>query len=133
MDVTGLWNEAFSVTWNPVSDEVRRSWRDADRAVEFGACGVAFLIFNAKTEFKAVEVSRKFNGFDYWMANKRDEAPFQNAARLEVSGILRENERNTVRNRLRAKKRRLELYSNSLPVFIAVIEFGTPVSAVEQS
>jgi hypothetical protein len=86
---------------------------------------------DAMTDFKAIEVSVKNNGFDFWMSYKNEEAPFQNAARLEVSGILKESESNRVGYRSTKKKKRLDRYPNPLPVIVAIIEFGTPVSRLE--
>ena len=66
---------------------------------------------------------------DYYLVkqNQGDDLIFNHAARLEVSGILTENEDNTVENRIRQKIRRLKP-ENDLPCLIVVVEFGRPWS-----
>ena len=56
---------------------------------------------------------------------------FNRKARLEVSGILTENEQNTVDDRVRTKLRRLDK-KDSLPALIVVVEFGQPWSKLVQ-
>jgi hypothetical protein len=54
--------------------------------------------------------------------------PFeQRKARLEISGIWKESESNTVDARVRLKRKQLEQSDSTLmPALVIVVEFGTP-------
>ena len=67
---------------------------------------------------------------DYYLVpkDKQDDVLiFNHAARLEVSGILRQNEGNTVDQRLNRKIKRLKS-ATGMSTFIAIVEFGQPWS-----
>jgi hypothetical protein len=75
------------------------------------------------TGFDDVETSQKCDGVDFWLRN----ANFDLVARLEVSGIRRENGTNTVKNRLKVKLKQTEQSDNSkVPAVVAIIEFSKP-------
>ena len=71
--------------------------------------------------------SPKKTGFDYWLGNKKDDYPFQDKARLEVSGILKGN--NSIINQRLKEKKKQTMISDSLklPAYIIVVEFSNPL------
>jgi hypothetical protein len=128
--VSGFCNEGFSLDWHPATDDARRTWQDEQQTTEFGAYGVALVLMRTIAHLKAFEVSRKYNGFDFWMTSKKSLYPFQKSARLEVSGFRGGSEKK--KSRLREKSVRLQQYSNPLPAFTVVVEFGEPGALVGQ-
>ena len=52
-------------------------------------------------------------------------------ARLEVSGIRKGDER-TIKTRVRQKLKQVAKSDGSLPAYIVVVEFGTPISEVAE-
>jgi hypothetical protein len=123
-------NDNFEVCWNGVvTEEIRRAYRDQNKATDFAACSIALLLVPQLTEFTAVEQSNVGTTIDYYLAPKTqdDTLIFNHAARLEVSGILEENKDNTVDGRIQRKVRRLKPDPRgSLPTFIVVVEFSQP-------
>ena len=68
---------------------------------------------------------------DYWLGTgEYDEnlLPFeQRKAKLEVSGIWKESESNTINARIRLKRKQLTQFNfENLPGVIIVVEFGAP-------
>lgn len=75
--------------------------------------------------------SRKGTGFDYWLGDEAD-MPFQNKARLEVSGI-RNGDQKIIKARVREKLTQTEVSDKTrLPAYVVVVEFGRPVAEVRQ-
>ena len=125
----------FEITWaGQVTDQILRAYREEKRATDFAACTVALILVRELTEFTAIEQSSLGTTIDYYLVNKNQDSTliFNHAARLEVSGILKEDERNTVDGRIRDKIRRLKKEVD-LPDLIAVVEFGKPWSKMIQA
>ncbi|MCF8124486.1 MAG: hypothetical protein K9K34_18950 [Desulfarculaceae bacterium] len=100
---------------------------NADDATEFGAEALALLLIRENTDFTAIRRAAKGTGIDYWLGYK--ESLFsRNDARLEISGILVEKGSNTIKNRLKVKIKQTEASSHIFPVFVSIIEFGSPKS-----
>lgn len=80
-----------------------------------------------------MERSAKGTGIDYWLGDDAEGPPFQNKARLEVSGILRAegNVETVVSGRVRAKQRQTQRSSGTLPACVVVVEFGSPLAEVQ--
>lgn len=116
------------VVWSTGVDDVAlRAWDDMSIATEEAACGVAVLLLPLLTDFTVVRRARKKTGIDYWLGTKDDPANlFKNAARMEVSGILKSDNR-SFRRRVNEKKVQTSQSDLSgLPVIVAVVEFETP-------
>jgi hypothetical protein len=77
----------------------------------------------------AIEQSNIGTTIDYYLIRKTDYTDdtliFNHSAYLEVSGIRRENEGNTVEDRIKDKERRLKK-KEDLPAYISVVEFSRP-------
>ena len=128
MEVQGHLSDSFAVHWPTVTQQMRLCWNDLEFTTEQGAYGVAFLVLMALTPFTVIRRSRKGPHFDYWLGYK-DSVLFQDAARLEVSGI-RKGDTTHINARVKQKFSRAENSPNSLPLYVAVVEFGKPASKV---
>ena len=124
-------NETYQVYWSGnVTDQLKRARADLVEAVQFAACAITFLLVGELTEFTAIEQATRGTTIDYYLApkNQKDDLLiFNYAARLEISGILEENESNTVEGRIGQKLNRLKP-DGDLPALITVVEFSQPWS-----
>lgn len=126
----------FELHWEAFySDQLARTWHDQQEATEYGATAVAILLVGQMTDYTVVRRSVKGTGFDYWLGHRHateDALPFQEAARLEVSGIFAGEEpliRRRVQNKLKQVQRSDHL---GLPAIVIVIEFSRLRAHVEQ-
>ena len=126
LKIRGDYNKVFVMHRMPTTDQMRRCHNDLQDATELGAYGVAILTVRELVNLTVVERSRKGTGFDYWLGDEND-FPFQNKARLEVSGIL-EGEQSVIDARV---KQKVEQTTRSdamrLPSYVAVLEYSQPV------
>ena len=102
---------------------------NSDDAVEFGAEAVSLLLIKEETEFTAIERSVQGTGIDYWLGYKsraQNQIFSMQDARLEISGILRENASNSVKNRIKTKLKQVKPTNYVFPVFISIVEFSNP-------
>jgi hypothetical protein len=124
-------NEICQVYWSgSVTTQLKRARADLVEAVQFAACAITFLLVQEFTEFTTIEQAARRTTVDYYLAPKKqrdDELIFNGAPRLEISGILRESEGNTVEARVKEKLGRL-IPDGDLPTLIVVVEFGQPWS-----
>lgn len=127
-------NEIFEILWeDEVTEELIRAYGDLRRATDNAACALALQFINKITEYTVFEQSSIGTSIDYYLTRqKEDTLIFNRAARLEVSGILKENEGNTVEGRISSKIKRLKDDDN-LPTFIIIVEFSNPWSKMVQT
>lgn len=130
LKIEGIHNEIFPLDWDLVTDEIKRTWRDEEKATEYGAMGIAVILIGKIVGLTALEISRKNNGFDLWLT-AADSELFDRAARLEVTGI-RNGNNSQKRRRMNEKLTRLQQYINPLPAYIIVVEFGEPGSLIQR-
>ncbi|MGH7595845.1 MAG: hypothetical protein ACREOI_05800 [bacterium] len=128
LKVSGEFTEAFKVYWPNVTDQMRLCWNDQEVTTEHGAYGMGMLLIRDLTDFSIIERSRKGAGFDFWLGYE-DELPFQNKARLEISGI-RKGDDSTVKARVQQKLKQTERSKGMFPAYIVVVEFSKPLSHV---
>jgi hypothetical protein len=124
-------NSYYDVKWpdDTPSEEALKQSYDIVESSERGAEAVAFLLVGEITEFTALYRAVRGTHIDYWLGYKTDpNNPFKNAGRLEVSGIITENEGNTVRGRVKEKTDRMP--DGILPVYVIVVEFSRPYATV---
>ena len=136
--VRGLVDNTFALYWPPIDDQARRTWADLQEATEYGATAMAVLLAKKEMGYTVIERSAKGTGIDYWLGREEDGEPFQNKARLEVSGILRvegsdRDVERAVTNRVRAKQRQVRSAGGSLPGYVIVVEFGRPLGEVQET
>ncbi len=118
----------YDLRWPALTDTMRRAYEDLERATELGAYGVAILLIRDQTGLTAIRQSRKGTGFDYWLGpdGADDQLVFQDAARLEVSGILSGTDTQFL-TRVKQKLKQTEASDNSgLPAYACVVEFSRP-------
>jgi len=133
VNLTVSYNElspAFEISWKgDVSEQLLHAYNDTRRATDFAACAIALILVRELTDFTAIEPSCIGTTIDYYLIpqHQAGDLIFNHAARLEVSGILTENEDNTVDNRIKQKTRRLKP-EGDLPDLITVVEFSRPWS-----
>jgi hypothetical protein len=131
LKVKGMTSTTFQVYWNhDLTEQIAASWDD-DEMIEFGACAVAILLVLELTSYTVVRRARKGEGVDYWLGYKNAEYPFQETARLEVSGIL-EGKNSAITARVKAKKEQTRPTDGATPAYVIVVEFSNPLSHVEQ-
>lgn len=130
LKVMGDYNDQYLLYWPTVTAKMISTWADLEDAVEHGAYGLAFLLVISITGLTVIERSIKGTGFDYWIGVD-NLFPFQNKARLEVSGILNGSNR-TIRARLKEKIEQTKKSDNlSLQAYIVIVEFSAPISQVK--
>jgi hypothetical protein len=132
LKVEGEFSTQFKLEWQPVTEQTRRCWNDEEYATEQAAYGIAFLLILQLTKFTVIERSRKGTGFDYWLGiqDSVDTLPFQQVARLEVSGIRKGN-RSQINARVKQKTEQTRASdAQGLPAYIIVVEFSQPISII---
>lgn len=93
MDVLGSQKAQFKIFWNnSVRSQTLDAWNDQQELTEYGASGIAIMLVLELTGYTVVRRSKKGTGIDYWLGYKESKQPFENSARLEISGILKGNE-----------------------------------------
>lgn len=106
-----------------------------DDGPEHGAEAIALLLVREKTDYTAIQRSVTATGIDYWLGYKDDLIGGQiftvSSARLEVSGILRQNATNRLNVRVQRKVKQTKRSDNvTFPVYIVVVEFSQPVAEI---
>ena len=125
LHVRGDYNKVFVLHRMSATDQMRRCHNDLQDATEQGAYGVAILAVRELVNLTVVERSRKGTGFDYWLGDEND-YPFQNKARLEVSGIL-EGDQSIIDARVKQKiEQTTRSDATRLPSYVAVLEYSQP-------
>ena len=136
--VTGHMSSTYNLLWPRITDQARLTWADLEEATEYGATAIAVLLIKKEFGYAVIERSAKGTGIDYWLGHEEEGPPFQNKARLEVSGILsvqgsaKDIER-AVAKRVREKLKQTQASSGSLPAYVVVIEFGSPLGEVQKT
>ncbi len=115
-----------------VTEAMRRTHNDLEKATENGAYGIAILLIRRLRGLTAIQQSKKGTGFDYWLGPDDGEEvlPFQNSARLEVSGILN-GTASQFATRVTQKLKQTEASDDTkLTAYAIVVEFGRPQAEV---
>lgn len=132
MDVLGPKKAQFKIYWNnKVQDQEFAAWNDEQELTEYGACGIAIMLVLELTGYTVIQRAKKGTGVDYWLGHKESNTPFENSARLEVSGILKGGEKE-VKGRVKKKIKQTEPSDGLLPAFVVVVEFSKPLSHLVQ-
>jgi hypothetical protein len=129
LSVSGAFTEEFHLTRPDVTDAMRRSHNDMEKATEHGAEGVSFLLVLKLTPYRIIEQSRKGTRIDWWLGHKG--RLLQNAARLEVSGI-RDGTSQQLQARADEKVTRAKRAKSTLPTYVCVTNFRSPCAKVVQ-
>ena len=127
LQMEGVRTEPFSLVWDDTFDnQMSRTYADEQSVTERAAVAVSVMLALRTTAYTVIERSRKGTGFDYMLGDSEDPL-FMPKARLEVSGIMRETDGNTVTRRFEQKAAQTDRSdSTCLPAYVSVVEFATP-------
>lgn len=116
-----------------VTQRMKNAYNDMQYATQKGAEGIAFLIIQFVDPVKVIRQSRKGTGFDYWLGSRdHNKLVFQDAGRLEVSGILIEKGTNKVDYRITKKRKQTnQSDASGLNAYHIVVEFQTPKASLD--
>ncbi len=134
----GYRDNVYGLTWPVVTGQARRTWNDLREATQFGAAAIAVLIAKREIGYAVVDRAVIGTGIDYWMGDESDGPPFQNKARLEISGILKaDGDGNNVKREVSARVREKLTQTDpsdhtAIPAYVVVVEFGSPVAEVQK-
>ena len=130
LTVSGYGNNYHTLVWSSIPrQQIIDVWGDAEYTTEHGAAGIAILLAKKEIGYEVVRRSRKGTGFDYWLGDESDE-PFQDKARLEVSGI-RNGDAGILNSRVSQKLRQVTRSDNlELSAYVIVVEFGQPTARI---
>ncbi len=120
----------YELEWEgEVSDRHRKAHANLSRAAEDGACVLAMLLIKDLTPYNTIEKAAYGTNVDYYVAPNQcnNDLIFNNTKRLEVSGICKEDGKNTVQKRLQEK---IDRVKSDLPTYYCVIDFGFPWAAM---
>lgn len=123
LSVAGCFEETFGLSRPRVTDEMRRSHNDQEKATEHGAEGVAFLLALKLTPYRVIEQSRRGTCIDWWLGFRGK--LFQHAGRLECSG-LRAGTAGQLEARTLEKVARARRANSTLPTYVCVVNFKPP-------
>lgn len=131
LTVEGDFSARVSLLSLQVDERMRSSHSNADKATENGAYGISILAVRHLTRLVVLRQSAKWTGIDYWLGPEGGDF-FQDATRLEVSGIRRGTE-HSIRARLRQKIRQVRKWQfRRSPMLVSVVEFSRPVMRISK-
>jgi hypothetical protein len=131
LPIKGSVDASAMMCWPEVTDQHLRTHNDMQDATECGACGVAFMIALSISGYEVLLRSKKGDGFDYYLGKDDPDRMYQNAARLEVSGIL-EGTDVEIQKRVRQKLKQTDPSDTmGLPAFVCVVEFSQPLAVYQ--
>lgn len=127
LNLAGDSKKSLSLKWEDYfDDQIDRTWQDQIYCTDHAAVCLSALLVKKCTEYTIIQRARIGTGVDYWLGKEQD-IPFQNSARLEISGIFQESATNTVDKRFNIKKKQTQSSDDtSLPVYISIVEFSNP-------
>lgn len=118
--------------WKKLGTTVFDSWVNLEEAVEDAAYGLALALIWELSEYQIVKQSNKGSGIDFWLGKKEEGYPFQDKAKLEVSGILR-GTMGQINARVKQKMAQATASDGGgQQVFVIVAEFSRPFSKIVQ-
>lgn len=131
LSVEGTGTPHYSIRWK-TSRGSRRFYGDEGHndTIRWGAECIAIHVMTRWLGLKVVATGRKGTGADFFLGlNTSDGVGFDGLVRLEVSGILDDNE-GEYRERIRIKLRQLQRGGATGRAFAAVVMFGNPKTNV---
>jgi hypothetical protein len=129
--IQGNNTEEVQLTWLDINQKIKDNWTDLQEATEYGAICLAIWAVHEMTDYKVIRRSSKLTGFDYWLGDKADKYPFQDKARLEVSGILK-GTKSQIKQRVKSKINQTDKSDfMNLPAVIVVVEFSHPLAKIK--
>ena len=128
MQISGITEENLKLYWSQViNEQIENTWGDGEEATEYGAMGIAVLLVLKLTKYNILGRLVKGDRTDYLLGNEKD--PNNPIAKMEVSGILKADNNNSINKRIGIKKRQVDkIEYRDYPVYIAIVEFGLPAA-----
>jgi hypothetical protein len=129
LEIIGDQIDNAQLNWKTVVNKA--GYKEPKKYVEHGATAIAFFLARSYTDFNVLEEAIIGTGFDYWLGYDSKHSKYNPlnfmAARLEISGILKETIHNSINERVKIKKAQTNS-SNSLklPAYVSVVEFSKP-------
>lgn len=135
LNVEGTYQEDFQIFWKTTpTEEILKNWTDKKETVEYASTAIAFLLLEELTDYCFFGRAAQDDVADYLLNKKGKSDTFEDnnpLAYLEVSGIWKENKKNTLNMRFNLKKRNLEKQNpDNFPFFIIVAEFSIPKAKI---
>jgi len=125
----GYYNKLYRIHCAEVNSGTINSYKDLQEATEYGACAIALAIMLTEEDW-IIQRAVKGDGFDYWLGQTEETLPFQNKARLEVSGILTGTD-TQMNSRLEMKLAQTKVSDRlGIPAFAVIVEFGSPKTLI---
>ena len=123
----GLHIDTYCLLWEDTYDsQLERTYNDNQSVTERAAVGISVVLALKETDFTVIERSRRGTGFDYMLGFKED-TMFTPQARLEISGINRETDSNSITMRYKKKLAQTsQSDETALPAYISIVELSTP-------
>ena len=134
LNLTGAIEEDFELVWQEkMTEEELQEYVEIKQVCSTGAVGISLLIAKELFGFQRFKEALQGTGIDFWLERKTSkstiERPFIAEARLEISGIFKENKSNTINMRIGQKRKQMSIENeSSLEGWISVVEFQTPKS-----
>ncbi len=128
--ISGYSDNSYFLIWPSITKQQSvNAWNDAEYTTEYGAVGIAVLLAKEEIGYEVIRRSRKGTGFDYWLGDEMRH-PFQDKARLEISGI-RKGDPQVLDARARRKLKQISRSDNlGMPAYVVVVEFGQPAAKI---
>lgn len=128
--VKGDYINEYRLVWPKITEQTIRCWNYSDVTTEHGAVGIAVLLAKKEIGFSVIERSRKGTGFDYWLGEESS-PPFQNKARLEISGI-RNGTESDIRARVSQKFKQTDKSDGVFSAYVIIVEFSRPLAELRK-
>lgn len=127
LQMDGKKKSPFTLYWEDIfNDHLSRTYADEQSVTERAAIAISAILALKLTDYTIVERSRKGTGFDY-MLGLSDDPLFTPKARLEISGIMRQNSGNSLKSRFHQKAMQTEKSdATEMPAYISIVELSTP-------
>lgn len=132
MKLNGVADRVVDIEWDDehVTDQILATHNDEQETIEFAAMGISVLLTTYLTDCLIILRSRKGTGFDYKLGDK--DSPFMPTAILEISGLSKESENNTLQKRAGEKRKQISQSDDlHLDEYISIIEMATPKALYE--
>lgn len=129
LNVIGSTAAKFVLKWNKTFN--RAGYKENTKIIEHAAEAISFFLTRQFTEYTVVEESPIGTGIDYWLGYEKTHKNYNPRnfmqARLEISGINKENPANTIEKRIKEKQiQSVKSQKTKLPAYISIVEFSNP-------
>ena len=137
LKITGSFEKEVALKWDlRIDSQLDRTWKDQNVATEHGALCLAALLVPFLTEYVVFSQASPGEGVDYYLIKKSRANSeidiFHYDAKLEVSGLFQGTVSDVNRRFILKIIQTDKSPGENCPVFICIVEFGTPQSRFEE-